>query len=86
MNRARILLLAGCAALCFLAGCAEQQQFKTVEQICLPDTNKAEVMQTSEDVLGQMALDQPRIEEAVAGRKIIKLVVVPGKLVSIVLR
>ncbi len=41
---------------------------------------------TSEEVLRQIALDQPRISEAVEGREIIKLVVVPGRLVSIVLR
>jgi leucyl-tRNA synthetase len=41
---------------------------------------------TEEDELKQMALDQPRIREAVEDREIIKLVVVPGRLVSIVLK
>ncbi len=37
-----------------VAGCAQQQQYETVEQICLSDTSKAEVMQVAEDVLGKM--------------------------------
>ena len=49
-----IILYLACASLCLLAGCAQQQQFKAVEQICVPDTEKAEAMQIAEDVLGQM--------------------------------
>lgn len=36
-----------------VAGCAKQQQYETVEQICLSDTSKAGVMQIAEDVLGE---------------------------------
>jgi len=39
-----------CAALLFLAGCA--QQHETVNQICLADTNKDVAMRAAEDVLG----------------------------------
>jgi leucyl-tRNA synthetase len=41
---------------------------------------------TSEEELRQMALDQPRISEVTADRQILKVVVVPGRLVSIVLK
>lgn len=41
-------------ALCLLAGCSKPEQFKTAEQICVPQTSKVEVMQTVEDALGQM--------------------------------
>lgn len=37
-----------------LVGCAKQQQFKTVEQICVPDMGQAKAMRTGEDVLGKM--------------------------------
>lgn len=37
-----------------LAGCAKQQQYETVEQICVPDITKAEAMQITEDVLAKM--------------------------------
>lgn len=43
-----VLLLTG------LTGCARQQQFKAVEQICVSDTGKAEAMRIGEDVLGRM--------------------------------
>ena len=35
-------------------GCAQQQQYKTVEQICLPGVTKAEAMQIAQDVLAKM--------------------------------
>jgi len=37
-----------------VAGCAQQQQYETVEQICLSDISYAEAMQVAEDVLGKM--------------------------------
>ena len=43
-----LLLLTG------LAGCANQRQFKALEQICVPDTPKQQAMQIAEDVLGKM--------------------------------
>jgi len=42
------------ASALMLTGCAEQQQFKAVEQICMPDTQKLQAMQIAEDVLGRM--------------------------------
>ena len=47
-------LFMACAALLFLAGCAQQQQYEIVEQICVPDMTRAEAMQIAEDVLGKM--------------------------------
>lgn len=44
--------LIACALI--LTGCAEQRQFKAVEQICVSDTGKAEAMQIGEDVLRRM--------------------------------
>lgn len=38
----------------FFAGCAKQQQYETIEQICLSDISKAEALQIAEDVLGEM--------------------------------
>ncbi len=37
-----------------LAGCAKQQQYEVVEQICVPDMDKAVAMQAAEDVLVKM--------------------------------
>jgi protease II len=53
MNKAKSLSLV-CAVLWVLGGCAKQQQFETVEQICVGDSDKAKVMQMAEDVLGEM--------------------------------
>jgi hypothetical protein len=39
------------------AGCGEQQQFKAVERICLPQGDKALAMRAAEDVLGRMHFD-----------------------------
>ncbi len=64
-----------CMAFCFLVGCAEQQQFKAVEQICVPDTGKAEAMQAAEDVLGKMHFT---IDKADAERGLIRTRPLPG--------
>jgi len=64
-----------CVAFCFLAGCAEQQQFKTVEQICVPGTTKAEAMQAAEDVLGKMHFT---IDKADAEQGLIRTRPLPG--------
>ena len=37
-----------------LASCAGTQRYEALEQICLPDTPKAEAMHIAEDVLGKM--------------------------------
>lgn len=59
MNKLKPLCCVVCAAFLFLAGCAKQQQFKTLDQICIaipehgaPDTGH--VMQAAEDVLVRM--------------------------------
>jgi len=41
-------------ALCFLVGCCGPEKSKVVEQICVPEISKVEVMQAAEDVLGQL--------------------------------
>jgi len=58
-----------------LAGCAKQQQFKAVEQICVPGTAKAEAMQAAEDVLGKMHFT---IDKADAERGLIRTKPLPG--------
>jgi hypothetical protein len=40
-----------------LAGCGQQRQFKAVDQICLPQGDKALAMRTAEEVLGRMHFD-----------------------------
>ncbi len=44
--------LMSCALI--VAGCARQQQYPTIENIQVPDANKAEAMQIAEDVLVRM--------------------------------
>jgi len=53
LNKLKSLFVT-CVPLLLLAGCAETQQFKTVEQICLPDMGKHETIQIAEDVLAKM--------------------------------
>lgn len=47
-------MFTACAALLFLAGCAEPYRNETVEQICPVGLNKQQAMQIAEDVLGKM--------------------------------
>jgi hypothetical protein len=54
MNKFRTVLFVACMAFCLLAGCAKQQQFKAVEQIRVPGTDKLQAMEAAEDVLGKM--------------------------------
>ena len=54
MNKVKSLSFMVCAILWVLGGCGKQQQFETVEQICVGDLNKARVMRMTEDVLGEM--------------------------------
>lgn len=53
MNKVKTLFMFS-AAILFFAGCGKQQQFKAVEQICVPNLQKQRAMQTAEDVLGKM--------------------------------
>lgn len=65
MNKVKSFCFAAGAALFFLAGCAETQRYESVEQICVPDVGKAQVMQAAEDVLGQMhfTIDKADVEQ-----------------------
>ena len=54
MKKVKQLLFTGCVSLLFLGGCAQQQQFKAAEQICVANVQKPQAMQIAEDVLGRM--------------------------------
>jgi len=58
-----------------LTGCARQQQYETVEQLCVPDFDKLEAMQIAEDVLCRMHF---AIEKADADTGLIKSRPLPG--------
>jgi len=50
-------LLMACALMTYallLVGCVQQQKYKMIEQICVPDMDKAEIMQIAENVLAKM--------------------------------
>lgn len=51
MNTSRFRWSLACAAVLFLAGCAEKQQYEIVEQICSPNLSRQQAMQIAEDVL-----------------------------------
>jgi hypothetical protein len=53
MNKVKWLFVF-CAGLVFLAGCAETQQYKTTERVCVPNLEKARAMEAAEKVLGEM--------------------------------
>ena len=63
-KRKPLLIIAG-ATVFLLTGCGKQQQYKTIEQICLPDITKSQAMKTAEDVLGKMhfAVDKTDYEQ-----------------------
>jgi len=73
MNKVKLLFVA-CVALCTL-GCATRQQHEVVEQIYVPDMDKAEVMQIAEDVLAKMHFT---IEKADAENGVIRTRPLPG--------
>jgi len=50
MNEVKRLLLIG-SSLLLLVGCAQQRQFKAVDQICVSNVQKQQAMQVAEDVL-----------------------------------
>jgi hypothetical protein len=54
MNRVKSLSFSVCMVVMIFEGCAKQQQFKTVERICVSEPDKARVMRVAEDVLGEM--------------------------------
>jgi len=52
-----------------LTGCAQQQQFQALEQICVPGMTKADAMQAAEDVLRQMHFS---IDKADTGQGVVR--------------
>jgi hypothetical protein len=54
MNKLKPFLFTVVAIVWLLAGCAEQQQSKTIEKICVPNAQKQQAMEIAENVLGQM--------------------------------
>jgi len=54
MNKVKSLLFMVCAVLWVFGGCAKQQHFETVEQICVGDLDEARAMRMAENVLGEM--------------------------------
>ncbi len=54
MNKLKSLYLAVCITTLLLSGCASQQQFEAVEQICVPNLERPTAMRAAEEVLGDM--------------------------------
>ena len=54
MNTVKLLVLGGIAAMLFFGGCAKEQQFEAIDEICLPGVNRAAAMEAAEEVLGEM--------------------------------
>jgi hypothetical protein len=54
-----------------LTGCAQPQYQQTIGQICLPDTQKPQAMQTTEDVLARMhfTIDKSDTDEGIIRTK-----------------
>ncbi|MHC4159024.1 MAG: hypothetical protein ACYSSO_08085 [Planctomycetota bacterium] len=67
INKVKVFCLAfaACVALSLSPGCAEQGQFKAVEQICVSDTSRLAAIKAAEDVLGQMqfTIDKSDVKE-----------------------
>lgn len=63
MNKVKSLLVMFYAVPVFLAGCAETQQYKTIERICVPSMKKAEAMQAAEKVLGGMGFTVAKVDD-----------------------
>ena len=53
MNTVKLLFRTFIATV-FLTGCAGNQQYKTIESVCMPNLEKAKAMQAAENVLGRM--------------------------------
>ena len=65
MSKVKSLYFMACAALFFLAGCAETQKYEVTEQICVANVEKLKTIETAEDVLGQMhfTIDKADVEQ-----------------------
>jgi hypothetical protein len=74
MSKRDLLFVIG-SVFFLLTGCAENRRYETVEQICVAGVDKAEAVQTAEDVLGQMHFT---IEKADAQRGLIRTRLLPG--------
>lgn len=69
MNKVKSLSFIVCTALLLITGCAQTQQFKAVEQICVPNLQKQQAMKAAEEVLGRMYFS---IEKADAEQGLIR--------------
>ena len=54
MNKLKSMYFAVCITTLLLSGCASQQQFEAIEQICVPNLERPTAMQAAEQVLGEM--------------------------------
>jgi hypothetical protein len=65
MSKVKSLYFMACAALFFLAGCAETQKYEATEQICVANVEKPKAIEAAEDVLGQMhfTIDKADVEQ-----------------------
>jgi len=50
----KVKLLTVCVSLFLLAGCGGNQQYKTLDKVCVPNMEKAEAMKACEEVLSRM--------------------------------
>lgn len=57
-------LLAVCGGICFVFGCGGQHQGKTLEQVCIPNLEKARAMALTEDVLNRMHFTVAKVDAA----------------------
>jgi hypothetical protein len=75
MSKVKSLHFMACAALFFLAGCAETQKYEVTEQICVANVEKLKAIEAAEDVLGQMHFT---IDKTDAERGFIRTRPMPG--------
>jgi len=62
MNTSKALLFIVFSALMFSAGCGKQQQYKTLERICVSHVGRAEAMQAAEEVLVRMHFTVDKVD------------------------
>jgi uncharacterized protein YcfL len=63
MNKLKSMYLTVCITTLFLSGCASQQQFEAIEQICIPNLERQAAMQAAEDVLGDMHFTIAKLDD-----------------------
>jgi len=61
MNKVKLLPVLGFAVISLLAGCAKNEQFQSIEEICIPVAGRRTAFETTQQVLGEM---QFRIDKA----------------------